>query len=252
VINISRCQTQLLWQSSGYSTPGANPNPSTVRALVVDDHDSFRRFVRSTLGRRPGLQVIGEASDGLEAVQKAEELKPDLILLDVGLPTLNGIEACHRMSRVVPDSKILFLTQNNDADLARAALGNGARGYVLKVDAYRELLPAVEPVLRGEQFLSTGIKRHDGKGMGGLLVSTPRCRGGPSSEKNHSRSKDPPQAEKHTLMSRCSDRSSERHGAKYRVYNQGRSDISGNLRPEGRREHFTHFEKSVEVKPFPE
>jgi len=108
------------------------------------------------------LQVVGEASDGLEAVQKAEELKPDLILLDVGLPTLNGIEASHQISKVVPDSKILFVTQNNDADVARAALGNRARGYVLKVDAKRELLSAVEAVLRGERFVSAGVNHYAG------------------------------------------------------------------------------------------
>ena len=85
------------------------------------------------LGRRPGLQVIGEASDGLEAVQKAKELKPDLILLDIGLPTVNGIEAFQRISRVAPHAKIVFVTQDNDADVVRVVLGNGPRGYVLKL-----------------------------------------------------------------------------------------------------------------------
>jgi DNA-binding NarL/FixJ family response regulator len=108
--------------------------------------------------------MIGEASDGLEAVQKTEELKPDLILLDIGLPTLNGIEASHRISKVLPDSKILFVTQNNDADVARAAFANSARGYVLKVDANRELLPAVEAVLRGERFVSAGVNHDTGIG----------------------------------------------------------------------------------------
>jgi DNA-binding NarL/FixJ family response regulator len=136
-----------------------NQSRSTVHALVVDDFEPFRRFVCSTLGRRPGLRVVGEASDGLEAVQKAEELKPDLILLDVGLPTLNGIEASHRISRVAPDSKILFVSQNNDVDVVRAVLGNNARGYVLKADANRELSPAVEAVLQDEQFVSTGVNR---------------------------------------------------------------------------------------------
>ena len=148
----------------------------TIRILLVDDYEPFRRFVRATLQARPELQVIGEASDGLEAVQKAEELKPDLILLDVGLPTLNGIKACHRMSKVVPDSRILFVTQNNDADMARSVLGNGARGYVLKVDANSELLLAVEAILRGEQFISTGVNRNDGicerKQLSGLSASS--------------------------------------------------------------------------------
>ncbi len=130
---------------------------SIVRTLVVDDSEPFRRFVCSTLERRPELQVIGEASDGLEAVQKAEELRPDLILLDIGLPTLNGIEAAHRISNLVPGATILFLSQETDAEVVAAALSNGAGGYVLKLDAILELLPAVESVLRGQRFISTGV-----------------------------------------------------------------------------------------------
>ena len=130
---------------------------SIVRTLVVDDFEPFRRFVCSTLERRPELQVIGEASDGLEAVHKAEELRPDLILLDIGLPTLDGVEAAHRISKVVPSATILFLSQETDADVVAAALSNGAGGYVLKLDANRELLPAVESVLRGQRFISTGV-----------------------------------------------------------------------------------------------
>jgi len=128
-----------------------------VRVLVVDDHEPFRRFVLSTLHERAELQVIGEASDGLQAVGKAEELQPDLIVLDVGLPTLNGIEAAHQISRLVPTATILFLSQNNDADLVAMALSNGAKGYVLKLDATRELLPAVDAVLRGERFASSSL-----------------------------------------------------------------------------------------------
>jgi DNA-binding NarL/FixJ family response regulator len=86
------------------------PN-QVVRVLVVDDHQPFRNFVCSTLQARPELQVVGEASDGLEAVQKAKELQPDLICLDIGMPTLNGIEAAHRISQLVPAAKILFMRQ---------------------------------------------------------------------------------------------------------------------------------------------
>ena len=130
---------------------------SIVRTLVVDDFEPFRRFVCSTLERRPELQVIGEASDGLEAVHKAEQLKPDLILLDIGLPTLSGIEAAQRISMLVPSATVLFLSQETDAEVVAAALSNGARGYVLKLDAILELLPAVESVLRGQRFISTGV-----------------------------------------------------------------------------------------------
>ncbi len=139
-----------------------NQSLSTIHALVVDDFEPFRRFVCSTLGTRPGLQVVGEASDGLEAVQKAEELKPDLILLDIGLPTLTGIEVSQRISRVAPHAKIVFVTQEADPEVVRAVLDHSPRGYVLKVDANRELLPAVEAVLRGERFVSTSVNDDDG------------------------------------------------------------------------------------------
>jgi CheY-like chemotaxis protein len=130
---------------------------SSFRVLVVDDYEPFRRFVCSTLEGRPDLHVIGEASDGLEAVQKAEELRPDLILLDIGLPKLNGIEVSHRISKLVPSATVLFLSQENDADVIATALSNGAGGYVLKLDVDRELLPAVESVLRRQRFVSTGV-----------------------------------------------------------------------------------------------
>ncbi len=110
---------------------------------------------------RPDCQVIAETSDGLEAVQKAEDLKPDLVLLDIGLPKLDGIEAARQIRQRSPSSKIVFLSQNNDLDVVRAALGTGALGYVRKKDAGRELLPAVDAVLRGEQFSSNGFKFTD-------------------------------------------------------------------------------------------
>lgn len=97
----------------------------------------------------------------LEAVQKAEELKPDLILLDIGLPNLNGLEAAKRIRQVAPNAAIIFLTQNSDRDVVRAALSNGALGYVLKADAGRELLAAVVRVLEGDDFVSSGIKWGD-------------------------------------------------------------------------------------------
>ncbi|MGE5734154.1 MAG: response regulator transcription factor [Acidobacteriota bacterium] len=132
-----------------------------VGVLVVDDHEPFRRFVCSILSKTAGWQVVGEVSDGLEAVQRAEELQPDLILLDIGLPNLNGVEAADRIQRVAPNSKILFVTQERSSEMIRAALRNGAKGYVLKSDAGSELLPALDIVLGGGRFLSRGVRGYN-------------------------------------------------------------------------------------------
>jgi DNA-binding NarL/FixJ family response regulator len=132
---------------------------STV--LVVDDFEPFRRLVCLILQNKRDLQVIGEASDGLEAVEKVQALKPDLILLDIGLPSLNGIEAAHRISCLNPTATILFVSQISDADVVQEALSNGAKGYVWKQDAGRDLLLAVEAALRGAHFISSRIKENN-------------------------------------------------------------------------------------------
>jgi len=134
---------------------------SSIRILIADDHADWRRQVRLLLQARAEWQVIAEASDGSEAVQKAEEFKPDLILLDIALPKLNGIEAAGRMRQLSPSAKIVFLSQNNDRDFVRAALSTGALGYVCKADAEGELLPAVETALRGKQFVSGSLKGYE-------------------------------------------------------------------------------------------
>jgi DNA-binding NarL/FixJ family response regulator len=127
---------------------------STVRILVVDDFELFRKLVVELLGIRPELQVVGEASDGLEALQKAVELRPDLILLDISLPSLNGIEVARQMRSLVPESKIIFLTQESSSDVLQEALSLGARGYVTKNMVRADLFAAVETVLSGITFVS--------------------------------------------------------------------------------------------------
>src|SRR5206468_6182629 len=117
---------------------------SSIRILIADDYEGWRRQVRLLFQERPQWQVIAEASDGSEAVQKAEELKPDLILLDIGLPKLNGIEAARQISKVLPNAKILFVSQHNDPDVVAAAFRGGAKGYVHKLDVPNELLPPVQ------------------------------------------------------------------------------------------------------------
>jgi DNA-binding NarL/FixJ family response regulator len=136
----------------------AETPPSAVRILVVDDFEPWRQQVCSMLQTQPEFQVVAEAADGLEAVQKAQKLKPDLILLDIGLPNLDGLEAANRIRQVARDTAIVFLTQNSDKDVVRAALSTGAQGYVLKIDAGRELFTAVEGVLGGDDFVSSGIE----------------------------------------------------------------------------------------------
>jgi DNA-binding NarL/FixJ family response regulator len=132
---------------------------SSVRVLVVDDFEPYRRLVLSVLRKKPELQILCEVSDGLEAVQKAKEMQPDLILLDIELLNLNGIEAASRIRQVSPGAKIIFLTQNSDTDVVAAALASGAYGYVLKTDAGSELLTAVAVVLRGDEYISSGIRK---------------------------------------------------------------------------------------------
>jgi len=122
--------------------------------LVVDDHDQWRHFICSLLQEQAGLQVVGEATDCSEAIQKAAELKPDLVLLGIGLPKLSGLIAAKRIKEAVPGTKIVFLTQVSIPDVIRAGLSDGACGYILKMDAGAELLPAVEAILRGEKLVS--------------------------------------------------------------------------------------------------
>jgi DNA-binding NarL/FixJ family response regulator len=143
---------------------------SSVRVLVVEDYEPFRQFVCSSLEKRPELQIVGEVSDGLEAVQKAEELQPDLIVLDIGLPSLTGIEAARRIREFSPQSRILFVSQETSVHVVRGALAEGAKGYVVKKDARRELLTAVDAVLRGRQFVGRRFSGHDFAGASDARV----------------------------------------------------------------------------------
>lgn len=119
-----------------------------VRILVADDFAPWRAKVRRILRVRPEFQIVSEASDGLEAVEKAGELRPDVVLLDVGMPDLSGIEAAERIRQVSPESKIVFVSQNASEEVISAALAAGAEGYVLKLNAATELIPAIAAALR--------------------------------------------------------------------------------------------------------
>jgi DNA-binding NarL/FixJ family response regulator len=136
---------------------------ASVRVLLVDDYEPFRREIVSRFDNEPVLRIVAEASDGFEAVRNAKELQPDLILLDIGLPKLNGIEAARQIRTVSPTSKILFVSECRSADIAEAALNTGASGYVVKSVAGRDLFIAIRAVLRGERFLTASLE-DDGNG----------------------------------------------------------------------------------------
>lgn len=128
-----------------------------MRVLVVEDYIPFRRFISATLSKRRNLQIICEVADGLEAVKKAEELQPDLILLDIALPTLNGLAAARLIRKLAPKSKIIFVTTESSADVAQEAVNLGAHGYVVKAMAGADLTTALELVSYGKQFASSTL-----------------------------------------------------------------------------------------------
>lgn len=134
---------------------------AAIRVLVVDDYKAWRSFFSTALQKKPKLQVIGQVSDGPEAVHQAQELQPDLILLDIGLPSLNGVEAARQIQKVSPASRILFVSENRSPSIIKEVFTIGAGGYVVKSDAATELLPAVEAVLEGKRFLSRSLVGYD-------------------------------------------------------------------------------------------
>ena len=133
---------------------------SSMRILVVEDFEPFRRLLCSTLQGKLELPTIVEGSDGVEAIELAEALQPDLILLDIGLPKIDGIEAARRIQKLAPRSKILFVSQEDSVEVVQVAFSTGASGYVIKVDVVSELLIAVEAVLRGERFVGSRFAGH--------------------------------------------------------------------------------------------
>jgi DNA-binding NarL/FixJ family response regulator len=124
------------------------------RVLVVDDHAAVRKTICSLLSTEPTLDVVCQTADGEDAVRKAEELQPDLILLDITLPGISGIEAACRIRKVSPQSRILFLSQHDSLHMAMEAMKSGGHGYIVKIDAARDLLRGIRDILEGKRFFS--------------------------------------------------------------------------------------------------
>jgi two-component system NarL family response regulator len=152
-------QSSIFCQDSAVSSNDNHRQVSPVRVLVVDDFAPFRRLVCSMITKTPEFHVVAEASDGEEAVQKAGELQPDLIFLDISLPKLNGIAAARQMRTLTPKAKIVFVTQEFSPDVAQEAFSAGAMAYVVKIYAGTDLPAAVDAALEGKQFRSAAISR---------------------------------------------------------------------------------------------
>jgi DNA-binding NarL/FixJ family response regulator len=129
----------------------------TFRILIADDHEVARRGIRSLLGSHPGWEVTGEAKDGREAVEQTKELKPDLVLLDIGMPGLNGLDAARQIRDIRPMTSVLVLTMHDSEQVVREVLAVGARGFLLKSDAGRDLVSAVEAVQQHRTFFTSKV-----------------------------------------------------------------------------------------------
>ena len=131
----------------------------TLRVLVADDHEIVRKGLRSIVEEQPGWEVAGEASDGREAVDKVRTLRPDVAVVDVSMPGLNGLEATRQMLRNDPEARVLILTMHESDPLIREVLDAGARGYLLKSDASRDLVTAVEAIRRNKTFFTSRVEQ---------------------------------------------------------------------------------------------
>ena len=131
--------------------------PGTVRVLLADDHQLFLEGLRALLGEQPGLLVVGEAANGRQAVAAARSLEPNIVVMDLSMPGMNGIEATRRIVRELPDVKVICLSMHSEARFVEAALEAGAAGYLLKDCASDELLAAVETVSGGKTYISPSI-----------------------------------------------------------------------------------------------
>jgi DNA-binding NarL/FixJ family response regulator len=135
------------------------------RILLADDHDVVRRGLRTLLEAKPGFEVCGEARTGREAVAKSQELKPDVIVMDISMPELNGLDATLQIRKVMPQAKVVIITQHDSEELVRQVANIGARGYVLKTDSERDLVSAVTAVCQHQSFVNPRTRDPLAEGM---------------------------------------------------------------------------------------
>jgi DNA-binding NarL/FixJ family response regulator len=131
-----------------------------IRILVADDFEPWRAWLRTIVSPRDQFHIVGEVTNGLDAVLKAHELRPELILLDINLPSLDGLEVSRRVLRTAPETKIIYVTTNTDPELVEVAMSNGVLGYVLKNEAANDLLRAIQSALRGDKFISSQLRHY--------------------------------------------------------------------------------------------
>ena len=129
----------------------------SFRILVADDHEVVRRGLCALLQAQPDWEICGEANDGREALEKAQKLKPDVVILDIGMPSLNGLEATRQILKSNPQTKVLILTLHDSDQVVREVLNAGARGFLLKSDAARDLVAAVEALRRDKTYLKSPL-----------------------------------------------------------------------------------------------
>jgi len=130
---------------------------NVLRILIADDHEVARKGIRALLENHPGWEVCAEAKDGREAVEFADRLRPDVLLLDIGMPNLNGLDAARQILATSPDARILILTVHDTEQIVREVLAAGARGFLLKSDAGRDLVAAVEALQRRRTFFTSKV-----------------------------------------------------------------------------------------------
>jgi len=130
---------------------------TAVRILLADDHEIVREGVRAMIDRQPGWEICGEASTGREAVEQAEKLKPGLVIMDIGMPELNGLEATRQIKRILPETEVLIFTANETEEIVRQVFQAGARGYLLKTEAGKHLIPALEMLSKHRTYFSSKV-----------------------------------------------------------------------------------------------